>query len=407
MRVLVISDRLPYPAIGGTEQRLGGLLRYIGMQNEVWYTGFVDRPEKTAGLPLMQEFCRRVETVGWRRRARVAHVPRLVQYGLRAWPLELAVYHSHELVRKVRQLTDSAKVDVVEIVGSNMALYLESLPQDLHCKSLLTFIDIQFEKANRFRHVADSAARKMRAWLHSRMMRRWEPRYAEKFGWCVAMSEVDRQLLMAANPHLRIRVIPNGVDARAYQPLPLNSAGHSLLFIGSMSYAPNVDAVLHFCKTILPLIRRKLPDIELTIVGSHPPPSVCELGRQPNIQVLGYVEDVVPYYLRSRASVVPLRAGGGTRLKILESMALGRPVVSTSLGCEGLEMLDGEHLLIADEPSQFTDQVVRLFEDQDLYESVSRQARCLVETQYDWSVIAQKLLAVYAELAGVEHKSKD
>jgi len=190
-------------------------------------------------------------------------------------------------------------------------------------------------------------------------------------------------------------VIPNGVDIQKYQPLPAENASPVLLFIGNMGYPPCVDAVLYFCREIFPRIRSVLSAAELWIVGRDPRPEVLQLNGD-GVHVTGRVDDVIPYYQQSAVCVVPLRAGGGTRLKILEAMALGRPVVSTTIGCEGLDVVDGEHLLIADNPKQFAEKTVRLLTDRQLYQHISTNGRQLVEARYDWDKIAGRLMEVYA-----------
>jgi glycosyltransferase involved in cell wall biosynthesis len=164
-----------------------------------------------------------------------------------------------------------------------------------------------------------------------------------------------------------------------------------------MGYPPCVDAVLYFCREIFPRIRRTLGTAELWIVGRDPRPEVMQLNGD-GVHVTGRVDEVIPYYQQSAVSVVPLRAGGGTRLKILEAMALGRPVVSTTIGCEGLEVVDGEHLLIADNCEQFAEKTVRLLTDRQIYQHISTNGRQLVEARYDWDKIAGRLMEVYAEL---------
>jgi len=239
----------------------------------------------------------------------------------------------------------------------------------------------------------------MKAWIHTKMMRRWEPSYAEKFNCCITVSEADRQILRAANPHLKIGVIPNGVDTKKYQILAPNPNSHSMIFIGTMSYTPCVDAVIYFCRQILPIIQEKINQIQVWIVGANPLPEVLALANDHTF-ITGYVDDVVPYYRQAAISIVPIRAGGGTRLKILEAMALGRPVVSTSMGCEGLEVLDGEHLLIADDPQQFAGKIAQLLTDNKLYFHIAENGRKLVMNKYDWDVIAQKQLDLYSQTIG-------
>ncbi len=202
----------------------------------------------------------------------------------------------------------------------------------------------------------------------------WEPRYAEKFDRCTTVSELDQQLLMKANPRLQVDVIPNGVDIEKYQPLPLppENASPSLMFIGSMGYPPCVDAVLYFAMRFFLSFVRRSTQWSCGSLGADPHPEVLNSMAMACMSQ-GWVADVVPYYQQSTVCVVPLRAGGGTRLKILEAMALGRPVVSTTIGCEGLEVVDGEHLFIADTPEQFAEKTVRLLRDRQLYQHICCQ----------------------------------
>jgi glycosyltransferase involved in cell wall biosynthesis len=288
--------------------------------------------------------------------------------------------------------------DIVHIEQSRMALYLETLPRGANCASILAFQNVASSQYARILHVEQKLTTRMRALLHSLMMRRWEPRYAERFDRCVAVSEADRQLLMAANPRLRIDIVPNGVDTQLFQPLEVEETQRALILIGTMSYPPCADAAIYFYKQILPRIRSALGRIDLWVVGTDPSPEVSALDGD-GIHVTGRVSDVVPYYKRSAVSIVPLRAGGGTRLKILEAMALGRPVVSTSIGCEGLDAVDGEHLLIADSPKKFSDSVIRLLTDWGFYKRICASARQLVVNRYDWEAVTKRLLGIYYEMA--------
>jgi glycosyltransferase involved in cell wall biosynthesis len=230
------------------------------------------------------------------------------------------------------------------------------------------------------------------------MMSKWEPFFAERFGGCIVVSESDRRILLSMNPHLRIDVIPNGVDTNLYQPLAHSSISPALVFVGNMGYRPNIDAMNYFCRAIYPQIRREVADLEMWIVGINPSPEVKQLEGN-GVHVTGPVNDVRPFYSRSTVCVIPLRAGGGTRLKILEAMAVGRPIVSTSIGCEGLEVVDGEHLFIADTPQQFVERTIALLRDEGLRQRISTQARKLVVTQYDWELITQRALQVYSRIA--------
>lgn len=405
MRILIITDYLPYPPITGDLIRTYNLIRRVARRHRVWLTGFLPASDGAERVSHLQAFCQGVEAVSLPRRHKLARLPGLLQYILAGIPFDFEFLHSQGLSDRIRRLASTVDFDIVQIEQSRMAPYLEVLPPDTHSKSILIFHNIAAYQYDRISHVELKPARRVRAWLHSRMLYRWEPRYAERFDRCITVSEVDRDLLMKANPRLRVDVVPNGVDTQIYQLLPLENTQLALLLIGNMSYAPCADGALWFCDQVLPHIRRVLGEVEVWIVGISPPPEVVRLGGD-GVHVTGRVEDVIPYYRRSAISVVPLRAGGGTRLKILEAMALGRPVVSTSIGCEGLDVVDGRHLLIADAPEHFAERMVRLLKDKALYQRLVTEARWLVETKYDWDVIAEQLLSIYPEILGQSSPKK-
>jgi len=197
-------------------------------------------------------------------------------------------------------------------------------------------------------------------------------------------------------PETPVKVIPNAVCPAAL--LSESSGTNTLLFVGTMSYPPNADAVRFFCKQIFPLIRQRVPDVKLCVVGLEPPPEVRALEALGNIVVTGEVEDLTEYYRQAQVVIVPMRAGAGTRLKILEAMALGRPVVSTSVGCEGLAVRHGEHLMVADQPADFAGQVIELLANHEQRRRLCQRARRLVEQHHDWNVIGEQFLNLFRQL---------
>lgn len=396
MRILMIADYLPYPLVGGDRIRIYNLLRRVARHHEVSLAAFSGTLQDVEGVPHLQQLCAKVATVSLQRHSKLARIPGLLLYGLQGKPPELKFLYSEALVRKIRQLISIMDFDIVQIEHSRMGLYLETIPRDYGCKSILMFHNIASQQYKRFSHVEQRLDRKVRTWLNSVSMGYWEPRYAEKFDRCTTVSEVDQTLLLTANPRLKVDVIPNGVDIENYKPLPPlpENAKPSLLFIGNMGYPPCVDAALHFCDKIFPIICQEISAIDLWIVGRDPLPEVVRLNGG-NIHVTGRVEDVIPFYQHNAVCVVPLRAGSGTRLKILEAMALGRPVVSTTIGCEGLDVVDGVHLLIANSPQQFAEKTMHLLSDRQFYQFISANGRQLVEARYDWDKIAGRLMEVY------------
>jgi polysaccharide biosynthesis protein PslH len=398
MRILMITDRLPFPVISGPTLRVYNLLRRIARRHEVWLAALTTTPEEALAVAHFRDFCATVETAAVRPLHALERPVDGLLYLLAGKPPDLRFHYSEELAGKIRRIAAKVEFDVAHIEFTHMGLYLEVLPPKLRERSLWLLHDIDWSKFAGISNLEPKLHRKVRTWLHSRMLRRWEPHYAGRFKRCVTVSENDRRLLIAANPRLRVDVVPNGVDTQAYQPLGQEEGVPALLFVGAMGYRPCADAVVSFCREVLPRIRQVIANVEMWIVGINPTPEVRELDGN-GVHVTGRVEDVRPHYARSTVCVVPLRAGGGTRLKILEAMALGRSVVSTSIGCEGLDVVDGEHLFIADHPDEFANKTVRLLSDEALRQSITSRARDLVVSRYDWDIIAKQLMKVYGEIA--------
>jgi glycosyltransferase involved in cell wall biosynthesis len=384
--------------MSGAPLRTYNILRRLARNSEVYLAAFTATQEQREGVAHLLEFCREVVTVELKSLKKELHSGKVLTSILQGAPPELRLAFSEELAREIQKLADRVDFDIVQLEHGSMGLYLEALPARLRKRAVWVLHDIDFDKFKRIAQIEQRKARKVRAWIHAMMMRRWQPHFASFFGHCVTMSGADRRLLLAANGNLRVEVSPNGVDTNHYRPLPDEGDTAEMLFIGNMGYPPNVDAAVYFCNEVLPLIRRSVADAKLWIVGISPEPSVRQLAGN-GVFVTGAVPDVVPYYRTSKVCVAPLRAGSGTRLKILEGMALGRAIVSTSIGCEGLDVVDGEHILIADDSKLFAEQTVKLLTNHELRARISAKAREFVAASYDWDVIAEKLMNNFDGLA--------
>ncbi|HEY1677837.1 MAG TPA: glycosyltransferase family 4 protein [Candidatus Sulfotelmatobacter sp.] len=237
------------------------------------------------------------------------------------------------------------------------------------------------------------------SWREWKRMDAAERRYLGAADRVLAVSENDRDYFASFIDPKTISVIPTGVDIDYFAPQPSAKASHSLVFTGSMDWLPNEDAIFYFVQEILPLIREECPDVSLEIVGRNPSLKLETLvDKNPNIRLTGWVEDIRPFFANAALSIVPLRIGGGTRLKIFEAMAMGKAVVSTSIGAEGLPVQSGENILLADTPRDFARSVLSLLTDETRRKSLGAAARRLVEGSYSWR-IAGKIFASELEAA--------
>ena len=398
MRFLMVTNTLPYPPIAGHPIRNMNLLKRISHDHQVWLLVMMPEGEFPVDCGPLTDFCEEIVLIPTDDPGALARPWQAVQFLLQGTPPELRLYESQAMIDALCDLVSRIDFDIIQFEDSYMAHYQEYLPKKWAGKKVLTFIDIAYRQYDRIYRIERKLTRKLRLWLFSRMMYNWEPAYAGNFDLNITMSDIDRELLISRNADLKITTVPNGVDTQVFLPLPASmETSKNLIYVGNMSYRPNVDAVKWFCNEILPLIHQKLPEVEMWIVGNKPLPEVHELAND-LIHVTGLVEDVQPYYEKSTVCVIPLRAGGGTRLKILESMSLGRAVVSTSIGCEGISITDGENILLADDAQSFASQTIALLQDKQKRESIAQIARQFVIDHYDWDAITDSLLQAFEAL---------
>jgi len=223
-----------------------------------------------------------------------------------------------------------------------------------------------------------------------RKMRRCEARACTQAAVTIAVSDVDRALLTTAAPGARVFTVPTGVDTSYFAPDGVPESPARLVFIGSMDWYPNEDAMMFFIGEILPVIRRAVPGVELAVVGRDPSARLRAVGEAAGVRITGTVEDVRPWIADAAIYLVPLRVGGGTRLKIFEGLAMGKAVVSTTVGAEGLPLVDGIHFVRADGPAEFARAVVSLLRDPDRRQALGRAGRHLVDARYSWATVARE-----------------
>jgi glycosyltransferase involved in cell wall biosynthesis len=232
-------------------------------------------------------------------------------------------------------------------------------------------------------------------------MRKLERFERKAFAWAdaaTAVSEAEAETIRSFAPDTQVSVIENGVDLEYFVPRPLLSESTKLVFVGSLDWRPNQDAIKYFVGEILPILESMKLRIELDLVGRNPSAEITALGRRPGVNLIGHVKDVRPFVEQAAVYVVPLRIGGGTRLKILEALAMSKAVVSTGVGAEGLEITDGENIMLADTPELFAQKIAILLKDRELNLHLGRNGRKLVEDRYGWNQLAGRLEKAIAAL---------
>jgi polysaccharide biosynthesis protein PslH len=274
----------------------------------------------------------------------------------------------------------------------------DSLPsgqylKHLSCPTLLTNHNVEHLRLSSYAQIQTSHIMRFAYQIQARLTKRYERTLLREIKNCVVVSESDRQELARLAPGTRLFVVANGTDA-SRPPLPAPPAGSkTAIWVGGMNDEYNREAVLYFAKTIMPIIRREIPGFRWRVVGRDPPPALIKMAAlaASGIELVGFVDDLDQHYSDSAIAVIPLTSGGGTKLKVLEAMAMGRAVVTTSIGAEGIPVSGGVTMEIADSPSEFAAKTVALLRDPDRAALIAAAARALIEQSYDWEAINKEM----------------
>lgn len=400
MKILFVAPYLPSPARFGGQRRMEGLLRGLAERHEVSVLAFNSSDAyATESLEATAAYCKKVTTLP-------DLDPRSVREKRRLQMRSLLSLHSFEHLQvksradfqqKIDEHLASETYDVVQVEFANMASYRYSRRGKKQPLLVLDEHNIEYDLQRRTAGSADGIARLVYNSLNWRKLGREEKRAWQRFDGVVLTSARDEQVLCEVSPKTRTAVVPNGVNVTQFMPSEAPTEPDTLVFFGANNYFPNHDALLYFIDEILPKVVARRPNVKLQIVGPGAQPAV--LAKQgKHVEIVGFVDDLMPYLERATAIVVPLRIGGGTRLKIVEAMAKSKAIVSTRIGAEGIDVSHGRDILLGDTPADFADAIVRVLEDSTLARELGRKARELAVTRYSWGAIVAQLEQFYADL---------
>jgi sugar transferase (PEP-CTERM/EpsH1 system associated) len=317
-------------------------------------------------------------------------VAELWHYGIRilsSEPYGITKYCRPEVCRRLHALL---KQETYDVILCDFMAAAGVIPWNWATPKVLFTHNVEATIWRRHYQVAANPLWKAISWLEWRRMDAAERRYLRLADQVLTVSEADRDAFSPFVEPGKLTVIPTGVDVDYFQPMLVEEAANSLVFIGSMDWLPNEDAILYFVDSILPLIKQQCPEVSLEVVGRNPSRKLQALvEREKSIRLTGRVEDVRPFVARGSICIVPLRIGGGTRLKIFEAMAMSKAVVSTSVGAEGLPVRTGKNILLADTSHDFACCVVSLLRDPNARKRLGESARLLLQEKYSWSRVAE------------------
>ena len=317
-------------------------------------------------------------------------------------PYAIKKYESSAMREEIKKRVADKRFDVLVC---DFLAPAANVPANIKCPTVLFQHNVEAMIWKRHYEVQRSAPKKAYLFRQWKKMQAFEAKMCPQFDCVVAVSREDRELMQQEYGVENIYDVPTGVDTAFFRPSGRRSGKpHNLVFTGSMDWLPNEDAIRYFTEEIMPRIKKAVPGVTLTVVGRNPYPSLVELSkRDASVIVTGRVEDVRPFMEEAAVYIVPLRIGGGTRLKIYEAMAMEKAIVSTSVGAEGLPIVDGEEILLADTPESFAAAVVKLLLDENLAAEIGRRAADKVRQTFGWDKVAKSFAEICERAIGLRH----
>lgn len=393
MRILLVTPRLPYPPHRGDKLKIFNLIRQLSRRHEITLLSFVSSRKELRDVRFLQEYCARVFPILLRPTRSILNC---ISGLFSKTPFQVAYYASRRMHRAIEEALEGGDFDLMHVHLIRMMQY--SPGANGRIPRVLDLTDAGSLYLKRFLQSEKQLFKRLFLSEELKRLTLYE-RKLEQFEMNLVCSQIDREVLLNHAPTARIELLYNGIDLDYFtsdgtiHPDPLR-----IVYTGNMKYYPNLDGVFYLVNEILPRIRDRVSGVKTYIVGKDPPASVRRLATS-DIVITGFVPDIREYYLRSTVAVAPVRFGAGTLNKVLEPMALGVPVVASSIAVGGLPVKNGRELLIADSPEEFADAVVRLFLDSPLHECLAQNAMRLVRSSYGWETITAQLERYYESVS--------
>lgn len=400
MNILFLSTRSPYPLISGHSLRTYHILKGAAANHEVRLLTFVQLEDelKKTNVDHLRSFCTSVHQF------RIPADTSKTKLGtalflnlLSPLPFVAQKYNAPEMRKKIREIIKQKQIDIIHVDMLPLTTYINEFP---NIPKILVNHNVESLRLYRWFQNEKNILKKIYLGIQYKKLRRYEINSMKHYDSCVVVSEADKSILEGLGVKSKIFVVPNGTDTEFFKPQGMEVNRYSVIWLGHMDVHTNRDAAIYFWRKIFPLVLKKLPQVRMTFVGTSPPAEIVE-GAKVNdrVKTTGFVDDIRPHVEQAGVFVVPIRIGSGTRLKILDAMAMKKAIVSTSVGCEGLRVTNGENILIADTPEDFADRVVKVLTDDGMRRRLEENARKLAK-EYDWKRQCAIQNQVYRQVVG-------
>lgn len=422
MHILFLTQIVPYPPDAGPKVKTWNVIRYlVGLGHQLTLATFV-RPEEQEYLAVLEDICHQVFPVPIQR-SRIKDIGYFLRGMVSGRPFLIERDDLQEMRSVVQNVLAHQHVDVIHADQLTMAQFalnrrsqrLETRVNSNRQEDKYHQPYLIFDAHNAVWTILERMAQKFPKYLRPlaafevSKVRRYEGKIVAEFDHTFAVTELDREsLISAARSALdgtsfeadQISVVPIAVDTSHISPINLEEHSTSILTLGTLHYPPNADGIRWFFEQVFPIIKESIPGAHLTIIGKNPPQDFIRFaGQNPDsVAVTGYVPDLLPYLQQCAVLVIPVRTGGGMRVRILEGLAYGQAIVTTTVGLEGIEAQPGKEVLVADTPQEFANAVINLLENFKMRFEIARRGRLLVEKRYDWQVLFHNILNIYQRI---------
>jgi len=396
VKILILSPRLPHLLGKPDSMTVYRLIDFLSERHEIYLACFYYKEDELAHLPELEKRCKVVECVRLRKWKVILNMAMAYLFSYK--PLQVAFYQDGRMKRVVDELIEQYHPDLGYAHLIRMGEYLR------HNKHLKRVLAMQISQTLNYRRMIENIGFVFYNVLYRieyNRIRKYEPHVMHAFDSCLLISKHDKESLDGHETIHNVFYSPHGVDVDYYRQTHKGQRKNTLLFTGFLGTPTNMDAVLYFYREVYPLIRQRVPDVKLYLVGMDPAASIRKLAKNDSsVVVTGFVKDMRPYYSEAKVGIDPLRIGAGLQNKILVGMSMGLPMVCTSIANEGIGAQDGQQLLIADEPARFADAVVSLLRDTTESSEIVKRARTFVEEKWTWEYYFTKLEDHLKELVG-------
>jgi glycosyltransferase involved in cell wall biosynthesis len=386
------------PIKDGHTRRSYNILKGLGKKNQVHFLAFYETPEEILpeNINELKSFCHEVEFFpAPPKKFGLFMIARLIRSIVSREPYTIWRHYSKAYLKRVDDLISTKQFDIVHCDILPLAYTIRDKKSVFRA---ITDHDVSYLKCLRMGQQTSNVFLKLFCYFEAWKLKRLEGRVFGEVNLGITVSEMDKVLLEKICPEGRFEVIENGVDVEKFKADSNQGSGNTLIWLGGFDHYPNKQGIFFFLENIYPKIKEECPEIKFDIVGGGIPPKLQYIADiDKSIRLLGYVKSPLPYMQGASVFVVPVLSGGGTRLKVLEAMAVGKPVVTTTIGCEGINGMNEKHYIIADEPQDFVEATLRLLRNDSLRTLIGSNARKLVEDNYDYDSICNKLNQIYQQ----------